>query len=57
MKCAECGLELMIYSVKVTEDGTSETDYECRNPRCVRFDRRLEKKKAAPAADTGGTEG
>lgn len=57
MKCAECGLELMIYSVKVTEDGTSETDYVCRNPRCVRFDRRLEKKKAAPAAETGGTEG
>ncbi|WP_440554253.1 hypothetical protein [Vescimonas sp.] len=57
MKCAECGLELMIYSVKVTEDGTSETDYVCRNPRCVRFDRRLEKKKTAPAADTGGTEG
>ena len=57
MKCPECGLELMIYSVKVNGDGASETDYVCRNPRCVRFDRRLEKKQAAPAADTGGTEG
>lgn len=57
MKCPECGLELMIYSVKVNGDGASETDYVCRNPRCVRFDRRLEKKKTAPAADAGGTEG
>ena len=32
-------------------DGGSETAYVCRNPQCARYDRRLRKKKDAPAAD------
>lgn len=51
MKCPECGLEMMIYSATVNADGGRETDYVCRNPRCARYDRRLKKKKDAPAAD------
>ena len=51
MKCPECGLEMMIYSATVNADGGSETAYECRNPKSARYDRRLRKKKDAPAAD------
>ena len=51
MKCQECGLEMMIYSATVSTPGGSETAYVCRNPKCARYDRRLKKKKDAPAAD------
>mgnify|MGYP004536221455 CR=1 FL=1 len=51
MKCPECGLEMMIYSATVNADSGSETAYVCRNPQCARYDRRLRKKKDAPAAE------
>lgn len=51
VKCPECGLEMLIYSAAVNADGGSETAYVCRNPKCARYDRRLKKKKDAPAAD------
>ncbi len=41
----------MIYSATVNADGGSDTAYVCRNPQCARYDRRLRKKKDAPAAD------
>nr|DAG39457.1 MAG TPA: hypothetical protein [Caudoviricetes sp.] len=41
----------MIYSAVVNADGGSETDYVCRNPQCARYDRRLRRRKKAPAAD------
>ena len=34
---------MMIYRVEEKEDGTRETVYVCRNPKCTRFDKRLKK--------------
>lgn len=44
MTCQECGLEMMIYQVKITADGGEEAEYVCRNRRCGRYDRRLTRK-------------
>lgn len=48
MRCSECGVEMMIYTVTVTPEGEREPEWVCRNPRCVQFDRRLKK---APEED------
>lgn len=41
MKCPECGVELMIFSARVDQDGNVEKVLVCRNRRCGRFDERL----------------
>lgn len=51
MKCEACGLDMVIYQMDQKEDGKQEAVYVCRNPRCVRFDRRLKKE---PADQAGG---
>ena len=43
MKCEVCGLDMVIYRAEEKEDGTRETVYVCRNPKCARFDKRLKK--------------
>ncbi len=45
MVCKQCGLEMVIYRVEEKEDGTRETVYVCRNPKCARFDKRLRKEQ------------
>ena len=44
MKCACCGLEMVIYSARKTADGKRETVYSCRNRACPEFDARLARK-------------
>lgn len=56
MKCQECGLELMIYQVTTNAKGEEEVEYACRNPRCGCYDKRLTRKAAAPAENTGSTQ-
>lgn len=56
MKCRECGLELMIYQVTTNAKGEEEVEYACRNPRCGCYDKRLMRKAAAPAEDTGSAQ-
>lgn len=46
MTCPECGLEMLLYQVTEQADGTRETEYVCRNPRCGRYDRRLTRRTA-----------
>ena len=46
MICPECGLEMLLYQVTEQADGTRETEYVCRNPRCGRYDRRLTRRTA-----------
>lgn len=50
MKCAVCGLEMIVY--QVTEDGPV---YVCRNKRCPDFDKRLRKEteETPPEEETG----
>lgn len=37
MRCPECDLEMMLYST-----GTAGDVYVCRNPRCGKYDHRLD---------------
>lgn len=51
MRCPVCGLEMLLYGKTVNEQGeTMQSEYVCRNKRCVRFDIRLKKKTENTAA-------
>ena len=54
MVCEQCGLEMVIYRVEEKEDGTHETVYVCRNPKCTRFDKRLRKEQETQEVQAGG---
>ena len=44
MKCACCGLEMVIYKAEQSAEGKKEIVYSCRNKLCPEFDPRLKRK-------------